>query len=186
MCFRAKTDEENLYLSLQKVHELAKKVGGENNSFKYVQMPVNIMMPEAFSEMWQEWAEEGKDTLRENLFQIARRCNINIITSSPLLQGTMIQLPLPSNLFYCANLGAKHIQFSRSLPAQALLSNSFLMRLFSNITTLIATLVGQKTSRHVKKNLEVIQHPPMATEDFLEFLKPTKRVATKDELITPE
>ena len=82
------------------------------------------MMPEIFAEKWQEWEEIGKETIKENLFQVARRCQINVITSSPLLQGTMIQLPLPTELFYCTNLGAKHIQFARSIPAQALLSKT--------------------------------------------------------------
>ncbi len=50
----------------------------------------------------------------------------------------------------------------------------------------VATLVGQKTSRHVKKNLEIIQYPPMSSEHFLDFLKPNRRKAKKDEVVEPE
>jgi hypothetical protein len=35
----------------------------------------------------------------------------------------------------------------------------------------------------VKKNLEVIQAPPLTTAEFMEFLKPTKRVAKPEEAV---
>ena len=61
VCFRALPTEEGLYLSLQEVVELAKRVGGSNHHFNYVQVPViyttikqiNLMMPEAFAQKWQ-------------------------------------------------------------------------------------------------------------------------------------
>jgi len=46
--------------------------------------------------------------------------------------------------------------------------------------------VGQKTSRHVKRNLEVIQYPRLTDEDWEHFFKPTKRVAKPDELAETE
>lgn len=51
-----------------------------------------------------------------------------------------MQVPLPTDIFKCKNLGAKHIQFVRSIPSDAIIS----------------TLIGQKTNRHTKMNLEVI------------------------------
>lgn len=46
-----------MYLSLQKVEKLAQKVVGEDkkHNFKFVQAPINVMMPEAFVEPWQEF-----------------------------------------------------------------------------------------------------------------------------------
>jgi hypothetical protein len=35
------------------VHDLAQKVCGPNNGFKFIQAPCSIMMPEIFSEKWQ-------------------------------------------------------------------------------------------------------------------------------------
>jgi len=119
ICFRAKPEEQNIYLKIQEVVELAKKVGGQNHNFKYIQLPVNLAMPEAFAEKWQQYNDNGK-IYTENVFQVCRRARINVMTSSPLAQGTMIQVPLDTNIFKCANLGAKHIQFARSLPAEAL------------------------------------------------------------------
>lgn len=41
--------------------ELAEKVGGKNHNFKYIQVPINVMMPEAFIEPWQEFDEQRGD-----------------------------------------------------------------------------------------------------------------------------
>jgi hypothetical protein len=55
LCFRAKPDEEKIYLNLQKCLEVAEKVGGKDtHGFKYIQVPMGVMMPEAFVEKWQE------------------------------------------------------------------------------------------------------------------------------------
>jgi len=53
------------------------------------------------------------------------------------LNGTLINIPLPTNKLSCRNNGAKHLQLIRSIPSPAL----------------TCTLVGQKTNRHTKKNL---------------------------------
>jgi aryl-alcohol dehydrogenase-like predicted oxidoreductase len=38
------------------------------------------------------------------------------------------------------------------------------------------TIVGMKTSQHVRKNLEVAVNPPLSEEEFLSvFVPPTKR-----------
>lgn len=121
LCFREKSESEGLYFNLQKTVELAQKVGGQNHNLKYVMMPINIMMPEAFAELFQEFVENGVTT-KERLLTVARKLKINIISCSPLLQGTMMQLPMPSEIFKCKNVGAKHLQFIRSIPAESLLS----------------------------------------------------------------
>lgn len=122
-CFRTKHTEGDVYLRLQDVVETAKKVAGDKHKFRYIQVPFNLLMPEAFLEKWQE-IKEGDKTTRETLFQVAKNQKINVITSSPLAQGLMSQVPLSSDIFKASNLGAKHLQFSRSVPAQALLSIS--------------------------------------------------------------
>jgi len=120
-CFRAKPKESKFHLNLQDVVQVAQKVGGDKHKFRYVQLPFNLIMPEAFVEKWQDVKTEDK-TKRESFFQAAKACNINVITSSPLAQGLMMQVPLNVDLFKVANLGAKHLQFARSIPAQNLLS----------------------------------------------------------------
>lgn len=51
-CFRVKPTEDKMHLSLEKVYRLAEKVGGSDHHFTYVQVPMNVMMPEAFVEPW--------------------------------------------------------------------------------------------------------------------------------------
>ena len=122
VCFREKSENAGLYLSLEKVMELAQKIGGPKHGLKFIQMPINIMMPEAFAEQFQEITENGVQK-KERLLTVARKHKINVISCSPLLQGTMIQLPMPSEIFKCRNVGAKHLQFVRSIPAESLISN---------------------------------------------------------------
>lgn len=56
LCFRAKPDEEKIYLNLQKCIELAEEIGGkEKHGFRFIQVPMGVAMPEAFTEKWQEY-----------------------------------------------------------------------------------------------------------------------------------
>lgn len=51
---RVKPSENKMHLSLQKVHDIAKKVGGEKtHHMRYLQVPINVLMPEAFVEPFQ-------------------------------------------------------------------------------------------------------------------------------------
>jgi hypothetical protein len=48
---RVKPSDHKMYLSLQKVNDLACKIGGlKTHNMRYLQVPINIMMPEAFVE----------------------------------------------------------------------------------------------------------------------------------------
>jgi hypothetical protein len=85
-------------------------------------------MPEAFAE---------KYTSSHSFLDLAEQLKVNVVSNSPLLSGTLINVPLPASLLKCNNNGAKHLQLIRSIPSKALVS----------------TLIGQKLNRHVKKNL---------------------------------
>jgi hypothetical protein len=42
-----------MHLSLEKVIQVAEKVGGgKNHHMRYIQVPINVLMPEAFVEPW--------------------------------------------------------------------------------------------------------------------------------------
>ena len=53
-CFRVKPTESKMFLSLQKVERLAQSIVGEDKKhhFRYIQVPCNVVMPEAFIELW--------------------------------------------------------------------------------------------------------------------------------------
>ena len=53
LCFRAKAEEEGIYLNLQKCIKWAEEIGGkEKHGFRFVQAPMGVLMPEAFVEPW--------------------------------------------------------------------------------------------------------------------------------------
>ena len=52
-CFRSPPEEEGIHLSLQKVHNLAEKVGGKDHRLKFIQLPINAVAFEAVFEEWQ-------------------------------------------------------------------------------------------------------------------------------------
>lgn len=124
---------------------------------KYVQLPLNLIMHEAFSSKWQNYKcpEEGLKS-KEKLLAVARLLHLNVVTSSPLWQGAMLQVPMSTDTFHCKALGAKHLNFIRSIPSEAIK----------------CTLVGMKTKKHVQDNLEVLSKPVLSPEAFWEFLRP--------------
>jgi len=120
LCFRAKSSEEKIYLNLQKVVELAEKVVGKNNHFNYIQVPINVMMPEAFIEPWQDFEEtrqENKVATKQILVAVCNILKMNLISSQPLFQGKLANLNLPNqmNVF---NTASRHLQLVRSIPTR--------------------------------------------------------------------
>lgn len=79
-----------------------------------------------------------------------------MVSNSPLLSGTLINIPMPASLLKCNNNGAKHLQLMRSIPSKAL----------------VCTLIGHKKNRHVKKNLEVMNVAPLDEGEWLNVFVP--------------
>jgi aryl-alcohol dehydrogenase-like predicted oxidoreductase len=154
LCFRSSPDNERRHLSLEKVVKVAQQVAGDKHRFTSVQMPMSLLMPEGFVQKWQSVG--GK---MEYMLSAARLLRVGVFTSAPFVQGSMLQVPLSSELLQCSSQGAKHLQLIRSLPAESIVS----------------TLVGMKRSRHVKQNLELIYENPIKVEDFWEFMTPKIR-----------
>lgn len=100
--------------------ELAEKIGGKDHHFRYIQVPVNVMMPEAFIEPWQEFKEEKDGNTINTKEILVAACNIlkmNLITSQPLFQGKLSQLNLP-NKMGVYNTASRHLQLIRSIPTR--------------------------------------------------------------------
>jgi len=150
-CFRSKANQEQVYLNLEEVEEAARKVGGKEYNFRYVQIPFNFTMSECYFEDWQT-LKQGNEVQDCSLFEAAERLKINIMTSVPFAQGLMIQYPISTEIFKAENPGIEHLQYVRSVPSPAL----------------ITTLVGQKARHHVTTNLEVLKYPVLTKEKWLE------------------
>lgn len=152
LCFRSPSDEEGVHMSLVKALELAAKVGGAKHGLRFVQLPVNLMMPEAFVQKWQP----SKSGEMELFLNVAADHNIHIVTSSPLMQGKLVQLALPKKPPGLIDPGAQHVQLIRSLPSSALVS----------------TLIGLKSAAHLQAAISLCQVPPLTPDAFWSLLKP--------------
>ena len=138
------------YLSLAAMEELAREAGGAAHHFRFVQLPLNLAMPEALVRANQ--VVEGK-TLA--MVQAARALNITLITSAALLQGQLTR-DLPKYIGEALGLkkdAVSALQFARSVPG---------------VTTALA---GMSRVEHVLANLEVVGLEPAPRDQFLKLFE---------------
>jgi aryl-alcohol dehydrogenase-like predicted oxidoreductase len=132
------------YLSLDEVVRLARRVGGPDHGFRFVQFPFNLAMSEAA-----RLRNQSVDGERGTLFDAARKLGVGTFTSVPLLQGQMAREG-PSAGRWTAAQSA--IQFARSAPGTC------------------GPLVGQKSPTHLSENLEVAGESPWDAAAFAAWL----------------
>ena len=132
------------YLSLERTVRLAREVGGEDHGFRFIQFPLNPLMPEAAVLRNQR---VGSQPL--TLLSAADALGVGTFSSVPLLQGEALgQVPPTRGL-----TGAQPVlQFSRSAPGQ------------------LTTLVGQKDPAHLAENLALARVPPVEGATFRSWL----------------
>jgi aryl-alcohol dehydrogenase-like predicted oxidoreductase len=138
------------YLSLAWIEEIAREAGGAEHHFRFVQLPLNLAMPEALLRPNQ--VVEGKTMA---MVQAARALRITLVTSAALLQGQLTRNLPP---YIAAALGTKKdsvsaLQFARSVPG---------------VTTALA---GMSQVEHVRANLEVIGMEPAPRDQFLKLFE---------------
>lgn len=150
-CFRTPASDTAFHLSLAEVVELAEKVAGADNGLNYVQLPINLAMPEAWVCKWQAW-----ESSEEIFLNVAKKLKLNVVVSSPLLQGKAVDANLSKTMMGVEPQGAKHLQFIRSIPSTAIKS----------------VLVGMKKPEHVLMNTQVAFVEPLNGENFWSYLKP--------------
>jgi aryl-alcohol dehydrogenase-like predicted oxidoreductase len=140
--FRANPADRS-YLSLEKMIATAKQVAGDDHHFRFVQLPFNLAMLEAFAYGNQVRNGEAASMLRQ-----ASEFGVAVVASATLYQGNLAQ-GLPPQLK--ASLGADSdaeaaIQFARSA------------------TNLTCALVGMGHKEHVEQNLAIAAKPPLSRE----------------------
>ena len=145
-CFRVPPDNPQ-HLSLEDTVNMAKKIGGENHGFKFVQLPFNLYYDQALLGKTQTI-----DSVHVSALESATRLGIGVFTSVPLMQGRLLQ-PGVMPEFSDLKPSMRALQFIRSSPG------------------VIAPLVGQKSAEHVSENLEVMKIPPYSEEEFLSLVK---------------
>jgi aryl-alcohol dehydrogenase-like predicted oxidoreductase len=133
------------YISLFEVEQLARDAGGEDHHFRFVQLPFNLAMPEAYGLANQN---DGKGKMP--LLSAASRLGITVIGSATLYQGQLIHgLPeIVSRILGLASDAENAIQFSRSAPG------------------LTTSLIGMGHKEHVAPNLRPALVPATPVEHW--------------------
>jgi len=133
------------YISLQSVVEIAREAGGAGHHFRFVQLPFNLAMPEAYLLANQM---VGKKSV--SLLEAAAALGITVVGSATLYQGRLAHgLPKFVGQTLGMNSDAENaIQFSRSTPGLAV------------------SLVGMGRKEHVATNLKAGLLPPARFEEW--------------------
>lgn len=145
--FRNEPDSHD-YHSLETMVETARAIAGDGHHFRFIQMPVNLAMPEALFFQNQKLGDEYV-----SLVEAAQRFGVTCIASGSLLQGQVARgLPeaIRDALGSLESDAQAGIQFVRSAPG---------------ITT---ALVGMSHVAHVEENLQLVQVEPASAEDLLQ------------------
>ena len=140
-CFRV-PKENPQYMSLSDILKLAKEAGGNENGFKFIQLPYNMYLDQALT--IQNQTVNGKEI---SILYASKNLGIGVFASVPLMQSKLLG---PNVIPEFGGLKPAHraLQFVRSTPG------------------IIAPLVGQKSSSHVDENLELVKVPPMSKSEF--------------------
>jgi aryl-alcohol dehydrogenase-like predicted oxidoreductase len=143
--FRLQPNEQN-YHSLERMWNIAEQIGGEDHGFRFIQLPFNLAMPEAFLLQNQQFGGEVLSTI-----EVARSLGISVMISGSIMQGKLSR-GLPTNIR--VNLGSLEtdamtsLQFVRSTPA---------------VTT---SLVGMSNPKHVEENMQLANLPLATMEQY--------------------
>ena len=131
-------------LSLPRLAEIATEEGGSEHHFRFIQLPFNLGMVEAFVDR------------PESVLEAASRLGIVAIASATLLQTRILsQMPdaVQALLPGLASDAQRAIQFTRSTPGIAV------------------ALVGMGRREHVLHNLGVANVPPAARDRYLQLYR---------------
>lgn len=129
------------HVSLTELVGLAYQVAGEGNHFRYIQMPYNLVMTEAFALQNQQVGDEFLSPI-----EAAERLGLTVMISATLKQG-LLASPFMADLSpYFPDIDTdaqKAIQFVRSTPG------------------VTSALVGMSQVAHVEENLALRGLPPI-------------------------
>jgi len=144
--FRAEPDARE-YHSLDTMVELARAIAGDAHHFRFVQLPVNLAMPEALFFQNQKLGDEYV-----SLVEAAQSFGVTVVASGSLMQGQVAHgLPesIRDSLGALATDAQTGIQFVRSAPGVA------------------TALVGMSRVAHVEENLQLAAVEPASAEELL-------------------
>ena len=145
-CFRV-TQENPLFLQLSEVMDLAMEVGGTEHGFRFIQLPFNLMLDQAY--LTKNHNVGGKTV---SALEAAKEFNLGVFTSVPIMQGKLLATnAIPELENFSASV--RLLQFVRATPG------------------ITAPLIGHKLESHVKENMNVMKIPPLSELEFNNLVK---------------
>jgi aryl-alcohol dehydrogenase-like predicted oxidoreductase len=144
-----KTSQE--HLDIAKIKAIAKDVAGDKeDSFRYIQFPLNMGMTEAFLTPTQNL--EGEQL---SILEAAKRLGLFSIASASLYQAEVIGR-IPENIISTFSEQfetdcQRALQYARSTPG------------------ILTALVGMKKQKHIKENLSLNAYAPFERKKFQEI-----------------
>ena len=138
------------YISLAEVTELAREQAGDEHHFRFIQLPFNLAMPEAYALVNQALPNQDSRKPKQSLLSAAAQLGITVIGSATLQQGQLTHgLPDFVGRILGLNSDAENaIQFSRSAPGMS------------------ASLVGMGHEERVSANLKPALVPTTPIEEW--------------------
>jgi aryl-alcohol dehydrogenase-like predicted oxidoreductase len=125
------------HLSLEELLEDALAAGGKGHHFRWIQLPLNLALPEAFTQATQPFRGEMLTPL-----EAARAAGLQVQVSASLMQARILaKLPASTVLPGCRTPAQAALQFARSCPG---------------VTT---ALCGMSRPDHVAENMEILLLP---------------------------
>jgi aryl-alcohol dehydrogenase-like predicted oxidoreductase len=146
--YRAPSDSLEA-MSLERVAQTAREVAGDDHHFKVVQLPFNLAMTEAFTDV-----NQTLDGKKATFLEAAAGLGLTVMASASILQARLSTgLPpiISDSLRGLRTDAQRAIQFTRSTPGIAV------------------ALVGMSDVAHVEENLEVAKIPPAPAEEYLKL-----------------
>lgn len=133
------------HLDLFDLAQIARAAGGDEHHFRFVQLPFNLAMAEAYGLINQR---SGKE--RSSLLSAASQLGIAVVGSATLYQGNLISglPPVVGRILGLKSDAENAIQFSRSAPGIA------------------TSLIGMGQAAHVQANLKVALVPPASPDEW--------------------
>ncbi len=134
------------YLSLTEIVGMATEVAGQEHHFRYVQLPYNLFMTEAFAFENQQINERFMSAVAA-----AQDLGLTVTVSTPLMQGRLAYPLMPELANVITNLESdaqRAIQFVRSTPG------------------ITCALVGMSRGQHVEENLATAAVPLLTIEEY--------------------
>lgn len=140
------TRESGKLMQLERVMERAIKVGGNAHHFRFIQLPVNLAMPEALTR-----ANQVVHGSQMTILEAANALNVTAVASAALMQARLAR-NLPATIRQAISGfefdAERAIQFVRSAPGVAV------------------ALVGMSNLEHVRQNMALAHVAPLSARDF--------------------